>query len=323
MHQPATFRTEPLSPDQRAMLADTLFGLGSAQKTLPSKYFYDEEGSRIFDEITELPEYYPTRTEAEIMALHGREIADALGDGVMLVEYGSGSSIKTRILLDQMQHIAGYVPVDISGDYLHQVSGELQDDYPEIPVLPVVADFTRPFVLPVPPTPVERTIVYFPGSTIGNFTHIDALRILTQMAELSGKQGGVLIGVDLLKPPELLIAAYNDAQQVTARFNLNLLKRLNRELGADFVISQFRHEAIFNEEESRIEMHLFARCKQVVCIDGVRFSFEAGESILTEYSHKYTRDSFGNMAQRAGLDTANIWTDPNGLFSVQYLTHRD
>ena len=322
MQQPAPFRAEPLSADQQAMLSDVLSGLSRSQKSLPSKYFYDAEGSRIFDEITELPEYYPTRTEAEIMRLHGAEIAETLGEGVLLVEYGSGSSIKTRILLDQMPNMAGYVPVDISGDYLRQVAAELQADYPGVPVLPVVADFTQPFPLPTVRTPARRNIVYFPGSTIGNFAHPDALRILSQMAELSGELGGVLIGVDLLKSREVLVAAYNDSQQVTARFNLNLLHRLNRELGADFDVSQFRHEAIFNEEDSRIEMHLFARRQQVVCIDGVKNRFEEGESILTEYSHKYTPESFRNLASEAGLDTANVWTDSDGLFSVRYLTHR-
>lgn len=322
MNQTAPHRAEPLNPVQRVMLADVLSGLGSAQKSLPSKYFYDKEGSRIFDEITELPEYYPTRTEAEIMRLHGREIADALGEEVLLVEFGSGSSVKTRILLDRLRHMAGYVPVDISGDYLRQVASELQAAYPDIPVLPVVADFTQPITLPVLPAPAGRNIIYFPGSTIGNFTHPDALRILRQMAGLSGDQGGVLIGVDLLKPPEILIAAYNDARHVTARFNLNLLTRLNRELGADFVISQFHHEAIFNEADSRIEMHLFARRQQVVCVDGVKFHFDEGESILTEYSHKYTQDSFEDLARQAGLETVRLWTDSNGLFSVQYLTNR-
>ncbi|MDA0231907.1 MAG: L-histidine N(alpha)-methyltransferase [Chloroflexi bacterium] len=322
MYQPAPIRTEPLDADQQAMLADVLSGLGRAQKSLPSKYFYDEEGSRIFDEITMLPEYYPTRTEAEIMRLQGGEIAATLGEGVLLVEYGSGSSAKTRILLDLMRRPAGYVPVDISGDYLRQVARELQADYPDTPVLPVVADFTQPFLLPDTPVSARRNIVYFPGSTIGNFPHTDALRILQQMAKLAGEHGGVLIGVDLVKPLDLLLAAYNDSQHVTARFNLNLLQRMNRELDANFDISQFRHEAIFNAEESRIEMYLYARRSMSVCVDGVLFHFAEGESILTEYSHKYTLDSFGDLASQAGLETASVWTDPKSLFSVQYLTRR-
>jgi dimethylhistidine N-methyltransferase len=323
MLQPDPYFADPLSEDQQVMLADVLSGLGNPQKSLPSKYFYDEEGSRIFDEITELPEYYPTRTEAEIMRNHSDEIAKALGEGVLLIEYGSGSSIKTRILLDHMKKMAGYVPVDISGDYLFQVAAELQADFPNVPVLPVAADFTQPFGLPEAPTPEQRKIVYFPGSTIGNFTQPDAQRILHQMAESCDDGGGVLIGVDLLKPLDVLLAAYNDSQGVTARFNLNLLHRLNNELGADFNISQFRHEAIFNEAESRIEMHLFARHRMVVCIDGVRFNFEENESILTEYSHKYTADAFDAMAREAGLDISNVWTDPQERFSVRYLTHSE
>lgn len=319
MQQPA-FQPEQLTEEKARMLADVLAGMSGKQKSIPSKYFYDEEGSRIFDEITELPEYYPTRTEAEIMRLHSAEIADALGEGVLLVEYGSGSSAKTRILLDQMQNLAGYVPVDISGDYLRQVANELQADYPHIPVLPVIADFTQPFPLPEPPTPPQRNIIYFPGSTIGNFTRAESLRILRQMADSAGDHGGVLTGVDLLKPRDLLLAAYNDAQGVTARFNLALLHRLNREINSDFDVNQFRHEAVFNEDESRIEMHLFAQQEMKVSINGHRFNFDKGESILTEYSHKYSPDAFVSLAASAGLEALGVWTDSDNLFSVQYLS---
>ncbi len=321
MNQHAFVQPEPFTADQQNMLSDAISGLSAQRKTLPSKYFYDEEGSRIFDEITELSEYYPTRTEAEIMDLYGQEIASIAGERVLLVEYGSGSSAKTRILLDRLQNVAGYVPVDISGEYLYQVAENLQADYPNISVLPVVADFTDPFSLPRETDPAQRVIVYFPGSTIGNFTSSEARKILSQMADLCGSDGGVLIGVDLMKPVQLLLAAYNDSQGVTRRFNLNLLHRLNQELGADFDLRQFRHEAVFNPDESRIEMHLFSLQPQVVCLDGMRFRFTEGESILTEYSHKYTIDSFQKLAASAGLETQRIWTDPNRLFSVQYLTH--
>ncbi len=320
MNRPALAISTTLTEDQLAMLEDVASGLSEPQKQLSSKYFYDEEGSRIFDEITELPEYYPTRTETEIMTRSGSEIAAVLGEDVLLVEYGSGSSIKTRILLDRMDGLAAYVPVDISGDYLLQVANDLRGDFPHIDVLPVAADFTQPFSPPRRTNPGERVIAYFPGSTIGNFTTEDAERILSQMADLAGADGGVLIGVDLLKSRKVLLDAYNDSSGVTARFNLNLLHRINNELGADFAVDQFRHEAIFNEEESRIEMHLFSEQDQTVCLDGVRFRFAEGESILTEYSHKYTLEAFERLAKRAGLLTRCVWTDSKDLFSVHYLT---
>lgn len=319
MNQPAFTQFETLTSDQQTMLDDVLSGLSEKQKNIPSKYFYDEEGSRIFDEITELEEYYPTRTEAGIMTDSGHEMAEALGENVLLVEYGSGSSIKTRALLDRLSAMAAYVPVDISGDYLFQVAAGLQADYPNVNVLPVVADFTEPFSLPKQPEDDQRVIAYFPGSTIGNFTRPDARRILSQMADLCGPTGGILIGVDLLKSRETLIAAYDDSPGVTARFNLNLLHRLNNELGADFVVDQFRHEAVFNVDESRIEIYLVSERAQVVCLDGERFHFESEETILTEYSHKYTLEAFDTLAADAGLETKHVWTDPKSLFSVQYL----
>ena len=311
---------EPLNAEQATMLADVLSGLDGVQKAIPPKYFYDAEGSRIFDEITGLTEYYPTRTEAEIMRLHGHDMAHTLGEHVLLVEYGSGSSIKTRTLLNAMQKISAYVPVDISGEYLRQVAADLQTEYPQVPVHPLVADFTQTFELPVTRASGQPCVVYFPGSTIGNFTANDTIRILRQMAQLCGDDGGALIGVDLVKSRDVLLAAYNDSQQVTARFNLNLLHRLNRELGADFDIAQFRHEAVFDEVESRIEMLLFARQAMDVHIAGKTIHFERGESILTEYSHKYTPQSFAQLAAEAGLETRRVWTDSESLFSVQYLT---
>ena len=319
MIQPALSHEEPFTDSQKAMLEDAIVGLSKEQKQIPSKYFYDEEGSRIFDEITELPEYYPTRTEAEIMQQSAGEMASSLGSGVLLVEYGSGSSVKTRALLDCMPDLAGYVPVDISGDYLEQVASQLQTDYPYIEVKHMVADFTEPFQLPPLKDAHQRIIAYFPGSTIGNFDRADAARILSQMASLAGENGGVLIGVDLLKPIPVLLDAYNDSQGVTARFNMNLLHRLNNELGADFNTEQFRHRSIFNSAESRIEMHLLSQRPQSVCLEGVRFHFQEGESILTEYSHKYSLEDFAELAATAGLEPEQIWTDDNALFSVQYL----
>jgi L-histidine N-alpha-methyltransferase len=315
-----TDESELLTIDQQLMLTDVLAGLGGAPKALPSKYFYDETGSRIFDEITQLPEYYPTRTETKIIQSHAREIASTLGEGALLIEFGSGSSSKTRMLLDEMQDMAGYVPVDVSGDYLQQVADGLQTHYPHIPVHPVVADFTQPFSLPTANTREQRKIVYFPGSTLGNFTPHAATQVLRHMAKMSGPQGGVLIGIDLLKSTQILIAAYNDAQNVTARFNLNLLSRLNRELGANFDIEQFRHQALFNLDNDRIEMRLFARSAQSVQIADATFHFDKDESILTEYSHKYTLQSFADLATQAQLQISKVWTDPEQQFSVQYLT---
>ena len=317
--QIATKRLQDLSTDQRQMLADVVEGLTRRPKTLPCKYFYDEEGSRLFDLITELDEYYLTRTEAEIMRRHGPDMARALGPCVLLVEYGSGSSEKTRILLDSMQDMAGYVPVDISGDYLSQVAVRLQDDYPHIPIRPVPADFTTPFAVPELPVPERKRVVYFPGSTIGNYTRDEAQQILAQMARLSGPGGGVLVGVDLLKPVEMLHAAYNDPEGITARFNLNLLTRLNNELGAEFDLDCFEHRAIFNPDQSRIEMNLVSRTDQTVRLNGGSVRFDAGEKILTEYSHKYTVESFRQLSAAAGLRTERVWTDPQKLFSVQYL----
>ena len=320
MAHPVYSATGKLSPAQREMLDDAIRGLSSAEKSLPCKYFYDDEGSRLFDEITELEEYYPTRTETGIMQKFISQMAPTLGEGVLLVEYGSGSSSKTRLLLDNLPKMAGYVPVDISGDYLCRVATKLQRDYPHISVHPVIADFTGHFSLPVVAPDPRRRIIYFPGSTIGNFARSDARSVLQQMAQLAGPAGGVLIGVDLVKPLSRLLAAYNDSRGVTAKFNINLLSRLNQELGADFKLDQFRHEAIFNAVDSRIEMYLVSCNDQSVCIDGTRFMFAKDEALLTEYSHKYTLESFRALAAEAGLNTQHVWTDDESLFSVQYLT---
>ncbi|MFT5172329.1 MAG: dimethylhistidine N-methyltransferase [Gammaproteobacteria bacterium] len=311
---------ESLSAKATSMLTDVLAGLSGAKKSIPPMYFYDEEGSRIFDEITQLDEYYPTRTEAAIMQQHGADIGRTLGDDVLLIEYGSGSSVKTRILLNEMHKLSGYVPIDISAQYLQQVASGLQAEYPQVRIHPVAADFTQAFELPFARTAKQRRVVYFPGSTIGNFTSVDSIRILREMGQLFGDDGGALIGVDLVKSRNILVAAYNDAKQVTARFNLNLLQRMNREIDADFDVDQFRHQAIFDEHESRIEMHLHALQEMDVHIADNTFHFSEGESILTEYSHKYTLESFAQLADQAQLQVSQVWTDIDSLFSVQYLT---
>lgn len=303
------------------MLAEVTAGLSLPQKTLPSKFFYDERGSQLFDEITGLDEYYLTRAETALMQQHGPEIARLLGPGCLLIEYGSGSSVKTRILLDHVTDPAGYMPIDISTEHLLKTAEALQADYPDLPVMPVSADFTASFELPDPPRDVRRRVVYFPGSTIGNFTKPAAASLLSQMARVSGPGGGVLVGVDLDKDPGILHAAYNDSQGVTAEFNLNILTRLNRELGAEFDLGGFAHEARYNREQSRIEMHLVSRHEQCAAINGRTFRFAQGETILTEYSHKYTAESFGKMAAEAGLRTERVWCDSRGLFSVQFLAN--
>ena len=308
-----------IDPADLPMLEDVLTGLGHTPKSLPSKYFYDDEGSRLFDQITRLPEYYPTRTEAAIMHDCQAQIAQAIGERALLIEYGSGSSEKTRILLDAASDLAAYVPVDISGDYLEQTAARLRARYPALPIVPITADFTAAFEIPAMSQANIRRVVFFPGSTIGNFTRDEALKLLRQIAVQAGPSGGVLIGTDLVKPLDRLLPAYNDAQGVTARFNLNLLARLNRALHADFDLDRFRHEAVFNAREARIEMYLHSTCAQTVHIGNHLFQFSAGEPLLTEYSHKYTLESFSQLAREAGLRTVQVWTDAEQLFSVQYL----
>lgn len=307
------------TPASNEMIQDVLSGLSSVQKTLPSKYFYDERGSQLFDDICELDEYYVTRTEAALMTTCVREIAEVIGPNALLVEYGSGSSIKTKLLLQNLRQPAGYVPIDISGEYLNQVGIGLRSEFPHIEVLPVAADFTKNFQIPATRSNVERKVVYFPGSTIGNFQRHDALNLLQDMSDVAGQAGGILIGVDLDKDRDVLHAAYNDAKGVTAEFNLNVLSRINRELGGNFDVSRFDHKAIFNEHESRIEMHLISNCDQSVEVQGSTFKFAVGESILTEYSHKYTIDSFSRMALTAGLTARNVWSDPNEMLAIFYL----
>ena len=301
------------------MLRDVVEGLSQNRKTLPSKYFYDERGSKLFDDICELDEYYVTRTESTLMKQQVGDIAAAVGSNALLVEYGSGSSLKTRLLLRNLIAPAGYVPIDISGDYLSQVGHSLQAEFPNIEVMPVVADFTKSFEVPSPTSKESRRVIYFPGSTIGNFRREDAMALLVGMAENAGADGGVLIGVDLDKDRDVLRAAYNDSQGVTAEFNLNVLKRINDELGGTFDLSKFKHEAVFNDGRSCIEMHLISTKRQTVNVCKYSFEFEENESVLTEYSHKYTIDAFGEMANEAGLNVKNVWTDANNMFAVMYL----
>jgi dimethylhistidine N-methyltransferase len=305
-----------LEPSTNAFLEDILEGLSQSPKNLPCKYFYDERGSALFDQICELDEYYPTRTELAIMRRFAPEMAEQIGPGVMLVEYGSGSSIKTRWLLDHLPDPAAYVPVDISRDHLEQTAGRLAADYPYLDVLPVCADFTGPFDLPASVRDPSHAAVYFPGSTIGNFTPGDALALLRQIAALCGTDGGLLIGIDLKKDISTIEAAYNDAAGVTAEFNLNLLRRINRELDGDFRLDRFRHRAVYNPVVGRVELGLVSQCAQRVTVADETFDFECGEEVRTEYSHKYTIDEFAEIAAAADLTLHRYWTDEASRFAV-------
>ncbi|MBV9228650.1 MAG: L-histidine N(alpha)-methyltransferase [Chloroflexi bacterium] len=296
-------------------------GLQKSRKELPSKFFYDKVGSELFEQICELDEYYPTRTELAIMQEKMQEIVSLLGPRCQLIEYGSGSSTKTRKLLDALPGLAAYVPIDISKAYLMQSVAALESAYPGLEVLPICADYTGDFEIPVPARPVSRRIAYYPGSTIGNFDPGPAKHFLQQIARTC-TGGGLLIGVDLKKDFNILHRAYNDQQGLTAQFNKNLLTRINQELAADFHINQFGHYAFYNPGESRIEMHLVSLKSQIVHIGEVEISFKLGESIWTESSYKYTLEEFAHLAKTAGWKVEQVWTDPREFFSIQYLTTR-
>jgi dimethylhistidine N-methyltransferase len=308
------------APASDSLRSDVLSGLQREQKEVPSKYLYDARGSQLFDAICNLDEYYPTRTEMSILQECVGEMADALGPHVQLVEYGSGSSLKTRILLDHLDALSSYVPVDISREHLLDAAGSIAEAYPDLAVQPVCADYTAEVPLPDLPPDASRRVVYYPGSTIGNFQPSTAQTFLSRIADCVGTNGGLLIGVDLRKSPDTLRAAYNDAEGVTAAFNKNLLHRLNRELDADFDVDAFHHEAQWNADAGCIEMHLVSDASQTVHIGDHRFAFSEGESIRTEYSYKYTLDGFSRLASRAGFSVDQVWTDDAGLFSIQYAT---
>jgi L-histidine N-alpha-methyltransferase len=310
---------EPTLADDRAQV---LAGLREPQKRISPKYFYDQRGSQLFDRICELPEYYPTRTELAIMRAEASAIADAVGERACLIEFGSGSSVKIRLLLQSLRRLVAYVPVDISREHLLAAARGLARDFPGIETLPVCADFTQPFALPETRRAVARRVAWFPGSTIGNFEPAQALALLQVIRGQVDDQGGLLIGVDLQKDTATLERAYNDAAGVTAEFNLNLLRRLNRELGGNFDLHAFRHRAIYNREHGRIEMYLVSQRAQQVRVGGTTLEFAEGERILTEYSHKFTLAGFAAMAAQAGFEVQQVWTDADALFSVQYLAAR-
>ncbi len=309
-------RDDERRPPANDLLEVVQQGLGRTSKQLPSWLFYDERGSQLFEDICEQPEYYLTRAELALMREHGQAIADVLGADVRLVEFGSGSAIKTRILLE---HPVTYVPVEIAGEPLRESVKRFGEIFPQLPIQPLHADFTKPLRLPVPPRTAKRTVVYFPGSTIGNFDQRDASRLLRTMRDEMGENGAILIGVDLKKNPATIEAAYNDKAGVTAEFTLNMLVRLNRELGCDFAVHQYRHRARYNAWAGRIETHIVSTVDQRVRAGSRRFDFSAGEAMLVEYSCKYSLEDFAQLASRAGLRVAQVWLDRDGLFSVQML----
>jgi dimethylhistidine N-methyltransferase len=294
-----------------------LEGLSSEPKRVACKYFYDAAGAELFQRICELPEYYPTRTELELLRRHSADLARLIGADVEIVEFGAGSADKIGVLLAALDHPRGYVPVEISGESLTGLVARIRADHPALEVRPLLADFTAP----LPPTlftPGARRIGFFPGSTIGNFTRTEAREFLANAARLL-KGGGLLIGVDLVKDPAILHAAYNDSAGVTAAFNRNLLVRANREAAANFDLSRFAHYAPYNVEKRRIEMYLVSTAAQLVRVCGRPIAFAEGEAIHTESSHKYTIEDFRSLAVQAGFAPRAVWTDSQRLFSVHWL----
>jgi L-histidine N-alpha-methyltransferase len=320
MTPPSSHVSSPTPAD--SLTSDALAGLQKSPKQLSPVWFYDEFGSFLFESICELPEYYLTRTELSIMDRHAAEMAHHFGPNPALIEYGSGSSLKTRLLLDHLEMPATYVPVEISREPLLDAAGSIAREYPELRIIPVCADFTQPFDLPVQVSWSKRRIVYFPGSTIGNFEEEQAQHLLSSMRTLIGRKGAVLIGLDLRKDPRVLERAYDDAAGVTAEFNLNALRHMNRELGTDFRLADFEHRAVWVEEKSRIEMHLVSKRRQTVHLDGQEIQFERGEYLRTECSHKYTVEGFSNLAASADLAVSRVWMDDGKRFSVMLLEPR-
>lgn len=316
--KPSSLSAEP----RNDLTQDVLDGLKKPEKELSPVWFYDELGSFLFDNICELPEYYLTRTEIAIMQQHAPEMAQHIGRDSAIIELGSGTSLKTRLLLDQVEMPAMYIPVDIAREHLLDAAGAIARDYPELRVIPVCANFTMDFALPAYIAEARRRIVYFPGSTIGNFDLPQAQEMLARIRKMIRGDGAVLIGVDLRKDPRVLHRAYNDEAGVTAEFNINALRHLNRELGADFDLEAFEHAAIWVENKSRIEMHLISKQDQRVHIGDEELQIARGEHIRTEYSHKYTLEGFADLAAAADLSVSRVWMDPARLFSVQLLEPR-
>src|SRR5579864_308899 len=317
VHAPALAEARRSGEPVSAFARDVIDDLSQAPKRLSPKYFYDATGSELFEAITRLPEYYPTRTELGILRDRGSEIASIIPQRAALVEFGAGSTTKVRLLLERCA-FAAYVPVDISGDFLHGQAERLGRDFPDLAVHPVAADFTAPFALPAQIAGLPK-VGFFPGSTIGNFEPHEACRFLRSARDILGDGAQMIVGVDLEKDERVLYDAYNDAAGVTARFNLNVLVRINRELGGNFDLSAFMHRSVYNRDRHRIEMHLISKKSQTVRILGRNFSFRPGESIHTESSYKYSLERFTALACESGWKVRESWTDANGMFSVHAL----
>lgn len=305
--------------ERAQLLADACAGLSAVPKQLPSKYFYDARGSALFEAICEQPEYYLTRTELALLHAEAADIAEAIGPGAMVVEFGSGSGIKTELLLAALQDPVAFVPIEISPSALSSSLDQLQARFPSLELMPLCADFNQALRLPSPRRAPNSVLIFFPGSTLGNFAHREAIDLMRVMHADMGENGAALIGIDLQKNPATLEAAYNDAAGVTAAFTLNLLTRLNRELGADFDLTQFRHQARYNAAAGRIETHIVSLQTQTVMLGGRRFTFEQDEAMLVEYSCKYALPAFAEMAAAASLKVTRSWTDPDRQFALQLL----
>ncbi len=318
MLEDAAYAFYDLAPTEENFRDAVFAGLGRTPKTLPCKFFYDAVGSALFEEICRVPEYYLTRTEIGILEHNAGDMAHHLGAHCRLVELGSGASIKVRILLRALEQPGAYIPVDISRDLLREAAAQIAAEFPHIPVAAVCADYTRPFPLPPIPGQAGKQVGFFPWSTIGNFEPEAVVRFLRNCGELLGRRGEMLIGVDLKKDPAVLNAAYNDKAGRNAAFNLNVLERINRDLGADIDVSRFKHLAFYNPERGRMELYVESLANQSATIAGRRFEFAAGERIHTENSYKYSVDEFRALAARAGFAPVKTWTDRDRLFSVHY-----
>ena len=312
-------RLYDFKPGQAQFRDEVLRGLRKSPKELPTKYLYDKRGSELYEQICTLDEYYIPRTEVAIMEDNINEIVNLLGPSAILIEYGCGSCTKTHILLDNMADIAAYIPIDISHEQLQGVAAELEQNYPRLEIIPVCADYTESFQIPLPKETGDRTIVYFPGSSIGNFDPTSAKVLLTNIADTCGPGGALLIGADLKKDTDILYRAYNDHDGVTAAFNMNLLERINHELQGDFQLKDFEHRAFYNPNAGRVEMHLVSMKDQTVHLDNTSIALVKGETIWTESSYKYDMDGFKRLAAEAGFSVERAWTDEKKWFSVQYL----
>ncbi len=318
-------RPSPAETVARAALApgvdevfaqDVLEGLAKPRKELPCRWFYDQRGSELFEEITDLPEYYPTRTETAILQSCAAELSALVGPGAALLEYGAGAAVKTRILLDRLERLASYAPIDISAEFLRSVVEGLSSDYPDIQMQPIIGNFLSALQIPAGVRSAERRLGFFPGSTIGNLSDGEMTAFFRRARAQLGEEGRLLIGADLRKSAEILIPAYDDAAGVTAAFNKNLLVRINRELGANFDLARFRHEARWNDDDSRVEMHLVSAGAQSVSLLGQSFDFADGETIHTENSRKFEIRALQELAKAGEWELLRVWKDPRDLFSV-------